>query len=33
MIRKILVAADGSSRARKAVEFTCDIASKYTATR
>ena len=31
MIRKILVATDGSSHAKKAVEFTGDFASKYDA--
>ena len=31
MVRKILVATDGSSHARKAIEYASDIASKYNA--
>ncbi len=32
MTQKILVATDGSAHARKAIEYACDIASKYDAT-
>jgi nucleotide-binding universal stress UspA family protein len=32
MITKILVPTDGSDHAKKAVEFACDLASKYKAT-
>jgi nucleotide-binding universal stress UspA family protein len=32
MIQKILIAIDGSSHAKKAVELACDIASKMNAT-
>jgi nucleotide-binding universal stress UspA family protein len=31
MLKRILVATDGSDHARKAVEYACDIASKYDA--
>lgn len=31
MLKKILVATDGSDHARKAIEYACDIASKYNA--
>ena len=32
MVKKILVATDGSSHAKKAVEFAADFASRYDAT-
>lgn len=32
MIKKILVPTDGSNHAKKAIEYACDLASKYGAT-